>query len=326
MGAKQGEKTVPSDALAGQGNSCVAGSELQGQWEEVLQDFSLYLRFTRGLADNTIVAYLGDVRSLAEWAVVNGRKALQLQSEDLECFLNGFSEELLAVSQARLISSLRSFWRFMIVEHGLDYDITEELVRPRLSRHMPVVLSAEEVERMQASLDLSNFPGHRNHAILEVLFSCGLRVSELVELRYSDLFLSEGYLKVVGKGNKERLVPMGQRAEHDLLLLRELEGPVPPRPGEEDRVFLNRYGGALSRQSVFQIVRATARAAGIEREVSPHTLRHSFATALVLAGADIRLVQMMLGHENLSTTAIYTHFSTRELQEAHRLYHPRGQR
>lgn len=296
-------------------------------WDELLADFTIYLRLERGLAENTLVAYQHDVALLRDFAVHELRKLpLTLKSEDFELLLQSVSQELQPVSVARLTSALCTFWRFVIMENGLTEDITENLAPPRTRRALPTVLSVEEVDRMLSCIDLSHPQGHRDHALIEVLFSCGLRVSELVNLKVSQLYFHEGYMLIRGKGNKERLVPLGARAEHDLRLLLHTRSRNKVAPEAEDFIFLNNRGTPLSRVSAFKIVKRLAAQAGITKEVSPHTLRHSFATALVVAGADLRVVQAMLGHEALSTTAIYTHLSIRNLREAHQLYHPRGEK
>ena len=227
-------------------------------------------------------------------------------------------------SQCRILSGVRSFYRFLLLDGHIEADPTELLESPQLGEHLPEVLSVQEVDAMEGSIDLSKWEGHRNRAIIEVLFSCGLRVSELVNLHLSDLYLDEGFVRVMGKGRKERLVPISPRAIHELHLWFDDRRHMNIKRGEEDYVFLNRRGSHLTRTMILIMIKRLATDAGIQKTVSPHTLRHSFATCLLEGGADLRAIQAMLGHESIGTTEIYTHIDTTHLREEILLHHPRN--
>ncbi len=282
----------------------------------------------RSLSPNTIEAYLNDVRKFVRYLEIENRPTppLQVQREELEQFILWVNRlGLEANSQARLISGLRAFYRFLLVEDMIDDDPTELLEGPRLRRKVPEVLSVHEIQAMLAAIDLSEPLGVRNRAMLEVLYACGLRVSELVNLKITGLFLDAGFVKVTGKNDKERLVPIGGEAvkflntylEH----VRGRQGKI--RAGHENVVFLNRNGARMTRVMVFYIIKELAEKAGVVKNISPHTFRHSFATHLVEGGADLKAVQDMLGHESITTTEIYTHLDTEYLKETIYLYHPR---
>ena len=227
-------------------------------------------------------------------------------------------------SQARVLSGLRSFYRFLVLDGFIENDPTELLESPAQAQHLPEVLSTQEVDMLEAAVDLSKAEGHRNRAIIEVLFSCGLRVSELVNLKLSNLYLDDGFIRVGGKGNKERLVPISPRAIRELRFWFDDRNRLTIKPGQEDYVFLNRRGHRLTRTMILIIIKRLAEAAGIQKTISPHTLRHSFATALLQGGADLRAIQAMLGHESISTTEIYTHIDTATLREEILKHHPRN--
>jgi len=297
-------------------------------WSAALQQFHAYLLLERSLSANTLEAYLNDVQKFVRYLDMHQSETLPLQvkRQDLEQFIlwvNGLGLE--ASSQARLISGLRAFYKFLLVEDLLDEDPTELLEGPRLRRKMPDVLSVHEVQQMLNAIDLSEPQGTRNRAMLETLYACGLRVSELVNLRLSNLFLSAGFIKVLGKNNKERLVPIGGEAVKQIRYyvehVRNQQDNI--QAGQENFVFLNRRGQQLTRVMVFYIIKAVAAQAGILKNISPHTFRHSFATHLVEGGADLKAVQDMLGHESITTTEIYTHLDTAYLKETIYLYHPR---
>lgn len=282
----------------------------------------------RSLSPNTIEAYLNDVQKFIRYLEIenNLSSPLQIGRDDLEKFILWVNRlGLEANSQARLISGLRAFYKFLLVEDLIDDDPTELLEGPRLRRKVPEVLSIHEIQTMLGVVDLSDPLGARNRAILEVLYACGLRVSELVNLKITNLFLEAGFIKVVGKNDKERLVPIGGEAvkylgtylEH----IRNRQEKI--RPGHENVVFLNRNGARLTRVMVFYIIKELAEKAGVSKKISPHTFRHSFATHLVEGGADLKAVQDMLGHESITTTEIYTHLDTEYLKETIYLYHPR---
>ncbi|MBX2891755.1 MAG: site-specific tyrosine recombinase XerD [Saprospiraceae bacterium] len=297
-------------------------------WSSALSAFRAYLLLERSLSANTAEAYLNDVQKFVRYLEIEqiDLPPLAVRQGDLEKFIFWVNKlGLEASSQSRLISGLRAFYKFLMVEDMTDDDPTELLESPRLRRKMPVVLSVHEIQAMLAAIDLSEPQGTRNRAIVEMLYACGLRASELVNLKLTNLFLEAGFLKVVGKNDKERLVPIGYEAVKYLNLylehIRSRQDNI--RPGQENIVFLNRRGHRLTRVMVFHIVKALAEKAGIAKRISPHTFRHSFATHLVEGGADLKAVQDMLGHESITTTEIYTHLDTEYLKETINLFHPR---
>jgi integrase/recombinase XerD len=229
-----------------------------------------------------------------------------------------------ARSQCRILSGVRTFYRFLVLDGWMEDDPSELLESPKIGDHLPEVLSTEEVDMLEAAIDLTKWEGHRNRAIIEVLFSCGLRVTELVTLPLSNLYLDDGYIRVTGKGRKERLVPISQKAIKELNLWFDDRRHMNIKPGEEDYVFLNRRGAHLTRTMVLIMIKRTAVEAGIKKTISPHTLRHAFATALLEGGADLRVIQAMLGHESIATTEIYTHIDTHTLREEILKHHPRN--
>ncbi|MCC7246843.1 MAG: site-specific tyrosine recombinase XerD [Saprospiraceae bacterium] len=298
------------------------------QWTTLLPQFKAWLLLERAMSANTVEAYLADIGKLVQYFQLQERNIspLQVTPGDLQAFIlwiNGLGLE--ASSQARLISGLRSFYKFLLVEDLIDDDPSEILESPRLRRKMPDVLSVSEMQDILLAIDHSDEIGLRNRAMLEVLYACGLRVSELVNLRLSNLFLNEGFIKVLGKNNKERLVPIGAEAirhlAYYLQFVRQEQDNVQKK--HEDTVFLNRRGAGLTRVMVFYIIKDLVQKAGIHKTVSPHTFRHSFATHLVEGGADLKAVQDMLGHESITTTEIYTHLDTEYLKETIQLFHPR---
>ena len=244
---------------------------------------------------------------------------------DLEHFSAGLHDiGIHPRSQCRILSGIRAFFRFLQLDGYRDDDPTELLESPQIGEHLPEVLSTAEVDQLEASIDLSKWEGHRNRAIIEVLFSCGLRVSELVNLKLSDLYLDEEYVRVMGKGSKERLVPISKRAIQELAFWFDDRCHMQIKPGEEDYVFLNRRGAHLTRTMILIMIKRQAVEAGIQKTISPHTLRHSFATALLEGGADLRIIQALLGHENIGTTEIYTHIDTSILRQEILEHHPRN--
>jgi integrase/recombinase XerD len=297
-------------------------------WPAALQSFRSYLLLERSLSPNTIEAYLNDVQRFVQYLELNGPAIgpLSIQQTNLEQFIFWVNQlGLEGSSQARLISGLRAFYKFLMVEDLVEEDPTELLESPRMRRKMPEVLSFTEIKNMLDAIDLSLPNGPRNRAILEVLYACGLRVSELVNLRISNLFLEAGFIKVLGKNDKERLVPIGPQAAKYLRIYLEKVRVLCPKIKKEDEniVFLNRRGGRLSRVMVFLMVKETASEAGVKKNISPHTFRHSFATHLVEGGADLKAVQDMLGHESIITTEIYTHLDSEYLKETIYQFHPR---
>ncbi len=296
-------------------------------WEDSFTGFAAYLRLVRGYSEHTVTAYISDVTKLPAFGALRG---WELQPAKVEAFhLDGFVSYLAelglaARSQARLISALRTYFGYLADDLLIETDPTELLSAPKLGRKIPAVLSYEEVRRLLGAIDLSTDHGLRDRALLEVLYACGLRVSEATNLRLTGLYPGEGFIRVKGKGNKERLVPISDGAiKHLNIYLEHVRAQLPTiKPEAENVIFLNRRGGALSRVSVFTAVKRYAAAAGIERSVSPHTFRHSFATHLIEGGADLRAVQEMLGHESILTTEIYTHLDTAYLRETILSFHP----
>lgn len=292
-------------------------------YETTLREFLDYLKLERSLSPNTRAGYGSDVELYFEALRRYGVEPATATVDDLSRFLQeqvdaGLSKR----SQARRVSSIKTLYRFLDAEGRLTENPCDRLATPRLNPHLPTVLSVEEVLAILDSVDLSRPEGHRNRCMLEVLYSCGLRVSELVGLRISDIFLDEGFIRVFGKGSKQRLVPIGEPAAAAIRLYREQRDAGPVQRTAEDILFLNRRGGKLTREMVFHIVKDQAAAAGIRKSISPHTFRHSFATHLVENGADLRVVQEMLGHESILTTEIYTHVDTRKWQDTILQYHP----
>jgi len=290
--------------------------------------FKTYLQLERGLSVNTLEAYLHDVdlflRFLEESGQTSGLKAIKL--DDLQDFVGFITEmELGPASQARVISGIKAFFRYLVIEKLVETDPTELLQSPQMGMKLPEYLTIDEIELLIAQIDLSSSQGERNKAIIETLYGCGLRVSELTNMRVSDLHLKEGIISVTGKGDKQRLVPLGSMAEKQInTYLKQIRVHVSPKKGSEDVLFLNIRGTMLSRQMVFLVVKELVQKAGIKKRVSPHTFRHSYATHLVQNGANLRAVQELLGHASITTTEIYTHLNIRDLRKAILKYHPRN--
>ena len=285
--------------------------------------FRQYLVYEKGLSPKSVEAYLHDVQLLADF--LGEDKIADATFEELPKFLKHLYEsDFNARSQARIVSGMRAFYRYLIYASVREDDPTELLDAPKIGMHLPDVLTVEEIQNIMDVIDLSTPEGHRNRAMVEVMYGCGLRVSELVTLRLSNLFFDDGFIKVVGKGNKERLIPIGKTAIN--AVNQYVEGKrklLKIKKGEEDYVFLNRRGAHLTREMVFMLVKKWVAAAGIDKTVSPHTFRHSFATHLIEGGADLRAVQEMLGHESITTTEIYTHLDQDYLRTNIALFHPR---
>ena len=289
-----------------------------------IRQFNQYLLLERSLSPKTAEAYLHDIRLLDEF--LKGKNFADVKIEDLQEFIIYLKEEkqVESTSQARIMAGIRGFYRFLAVEQVVTENPAQLIETPKLRQKLPTVLTVPEVEAIIGAVDLSQPEGHRNKAIIEVLYGCGLRVSELVNLRLSWLRFDEGYLRVIGKGDKERIVPIGETARKAVLLYTEgRRQHLKIKKGCEDIVFLNRRGGQLTREMVFLIVKELAATAGITKTISPHTFRHSFATHLVEGGADLRAVQEMLGHESITTTEIYTHLDRDYIQSTIALFHPR---
>ena len=285
--------------------------------------FRQYLVYEKGLSPKSVEAYLHDVQLLADF--LGEDKIADATFEELQKFLKHLYEsDFNARSQARIVSGMRAFYRYLIYASVREDDPTELLDAPKIGMHLPDVLTVEEIQNIMDVIDLSTPEGHRNRAMVEVMYGCGLRVSELVTLRLSNLFFDDGFIKVVGKGNKERLIPIGKTAIN--AVNQYVDGKrklLKIKKGEEDYVFLNRRGAHLTREMVFMLVKKWVAAAGIDKTVSPHTFRHSFATHLIEGGADLRAVQEMLGHESITTTEIYTHLDQDYLRTNIALFHPR---
>ena len=286
-----------------------------------------YLKLERNLSQNTIEAYRNDLRWLLAYVNYHGLKVETVKLEDLDNFSASLHDQRITPrSQARILSGVRSFFKFLLLDGFIDADPTELLVSPHVRNALPDVLSTAEVDRLEASIDLSKWEGQRNRAIIEVLFSCGLRVSELVNLKLSNLYVEEKFVRVMGKGDKERLVPISSRALDELNAWFADRNAMCIKPGEEDYVFLNRRGAHLTRTMILIMIKRQAVAAGITKTISPHTLRHSFATALLEGGADLIAIQAMMGHEDIATTEIYTHIDTSSLREEITKHHPRNKK
>lgn len=292
-------------------------------WEEAIDEYKSYLKLEKSLSENTVAAYLRDVRKLEKFAVV---LPLEINREEVESFVYDYSKkEYAARSQARLISSLKSFFNFLRWDGRREDSPAELLETPRLAMKLPDTLSEDEINLLIGAIDLSLPEGERNRAILETLYGCGIRVSELTELKLSDLFFKENFIKVTGKGHKQRLVPI---SDYTIKIINFYKDSVRVhqkiQKGFEDYLFLNRRGKKLTRVMIFTIIKQLAKLAGIKKKISPHTFRHSFATHLLRNGADLRSIQLMLGHESITTTEIYTHLDDNMLRDTVLKYHPRN--
>ena len=293
--------------------------------KDIVRGYVRYLKLQRNMSGNTLDAYQRDLRKLLDYLDREGKQVREVTLSDLEHFSAGLHDiGIHPRSQCRILSGVRSFFKFLQLDGYRDDDPTELLESPQIGEHLPEVLSTAEVDQLEASIDLSKWEGHRNRAIIEVLFSCGLRVSELVNLKLSDLYIDDEYLRVMGKGSKERLVPISQKALKELRFWFSDRNLMKIKPGEEDYVFLNRRGARLTRTMILIMIKTQAELAGIQKTISPHTLRHSFATALLEGGADLRIIQALLGHESIGTTEIYTHIDTSLLRQEILEHHPRN--
>lgn len=295
-------------------------------WERYIKDFVSYLKIEKGLSENSILAYSNDVDKLKEYCNGISRVPETVNYNDLKLFIGELYDlGLSARSQARIISGIKQFFAFLILENYISSDPSELLEQPKIGRKLPEVLTIEEIDTLIAAIDLSKDEGHRNRAILETLYSCGLRVSELVNLRFSDLYFDEGFIRVIGKGNKERLVPVSPQVEKEINLYTDhIRKHHDIKKGNEQVVFLNRRGSMLTRVMIFTIIKQLAERVGLNKNISPHTFRHSFATHLIEGGANLRAIQEMLGHESITTTEIYTHLDQRYLRDAILNFHPRN--
>ncbi|WP_445381829.1 site-specific tyrosine recombinase XerD [Robiginitalea sp. IMCC43444] len=299
------------------------------KWTDALNDYLHYLRLERGLSANSIDNYRRDLKKLMAFA---GKESSQIDPlgvsrQDLEDFVHELGNQLHPRSQARILSALRGFFGYLVFEGYREDNPMELIESPKTGRKLPDTLSVEEIDLLLGAVDRSRAEGERNRAMLETLYGCGLRVSELLNLRLSDLFFEEGFIKVTGKGNKQRFVPLGDlNAKILQLYLKEIRVQWQAQKGHEDFLFLNRRGRKLSRAMVFTVVKQLAETAGIQKNISPHTFRHSFATHLLQNGADIRAIQQMLGHESITTTEVYMHLDRKHLAAVVQQYHPRETR
>ena len=295
-------------------------------WEEYKKGFKAYLQLEKSLSDNTVQAYMQDIEKLTQYFLLRETKKnpSQVVLNDLETFVKWISElGMTSTSQSRIISGIKNFYKYCLQEQIVNKDPTALLEAPKLKRTLPDVLSFDEIENLINNIDLSSPEGVRNKAVIESLYSCGLRVSELVNLKITCLYLDVGFIRVIGKGDKERLVPVGSSAiKHIELYKNYTRVHIPVKPGNEDILFLNRRGRKLSRVMIFMIIKDLAKKAGITKNISPHTFRHSFATHLVEGGADLRAIQEMLGHESITTTERYTHLDREYLRDTLNRFHP----
>lgn len=292
---------------------------------KIIQDYHAYLKLERGLSKNSIEGYMEDLRKLYDYCATNQKKILELQLPDFHQFASQLRDQGIAPrSLARVISGLKSFYRYLIIEEYIELDPTELLESPKIGFHLPEVLTIEEVNNLISAVPLDKKEGQRNKAMLEVLYSCGLRVSELIELKISNSYFEEGFLRVIGKGNKERIVPISPKAVKEIELYLYDRNLLDIKPGFEDILFLNRNGRQLTRMMIFHIIKELSESIGLKKNIGPHTFRHSFATHLLEGGANLRAIQMMLGHESISTTEIYTHIDRSYLRQEILLHHPRN--
>ena len=295
-------------------------------WKQSIKEFKSYLRIERSLSDNTIDSYLRDIQKLANFSEEKDLTELQITKAEVKEFISEINKEgISARSQSRIISGIKAFYKYLILEDYLKVNPTELIESPKIGMKLPDTLSIEEIDSLISAIDLSHPQGERNRAILEVLYSCGLRVSELTNLKLSNIRFKEGYVKVVGKGNKERFAPIGSSAIKFLnIYLNEIRNHQDIKKGSKDIVFLNRRGNKLTRVMIFTIIKQLAEKIGMKKKISPHTFRHSFATHLIEGGADLRAIQEMLGHESITTTEIYTHLDREYLRESIMQFHPRA--
>ena len=295
-------------------------------WESTILGFKSYLTIERSLSTNSVDAYIRDVKKLADFAREKEKTELEIKRSDLSEFIYNISKSGVATrSQSRIISGIKAFYKYLIMEDYITMDPTELLESPKIGMKLPDTLSIKEIDRLIAAIDLSKAEGERNRAILEMLYSCGLRVTELITLKLSNVSFVEGFIKVVGKGNKERLAPIGNTSLKYLnIYINEIRNHQKIQKGHEDIIFLNRRGKQLTRVMIFTIIKKLAEKISLKKNISPHTFRHSFATHLIQGGADLRAVQEMLGHESITTTEIYTHIDKEYLREAIITFHPRA--
>lgn len=295
-------------------------------WQQTLKDYQNFLRLERGLSDNSIINYSLDVKKLMRWLEKNEIKTspISISEETLQQFIYDTAKTINPRSQSRLISGLKGFFTYLIFEDYRNTNPLELIEAPKLGRKLPDTLAIEEIDSLISAIDLSSKQGERNRAIIETLYGCGLRVSELTSLKISDLYFDEGFIKVTGKGDKQRLVPISPITEKYITIYqKEVRVHHKIEPKDADTLFLNQHGRQLTRAMIFTIVKRLAEKAGIKKTISPHTFRHSYATHLLENGADLRAIQQMLGHESITTTEIYTHIDRKHLTEVINKFHPR---
>lgn len=289
----------------------------------LIKKYHTYLKLEKGLSDNSVEAYQQDLQRLLNYMEKHSIDIVRASFDDLQAFVFDTFKDISSVrTQARLIAGIHSFYRFLLYHNYIEQDPSELLETPKKEMHLPETLSLEEIDLMIAQIDMSKSDSHRNRAIIEILYGSGLRVSELINLRLSDMYLQEGYMRIIGKGSKQRLVPISPVAVEWFEYWLQDRSALDIKPEAIDIAFLNRYGRQLTRAMIFTIIKTLARKAGIQKTISPHTLRHSFATHLLQNGADLRIIQQLLGHESISTTEIYTHIDIHDLREAVLKYHP----
>jgi integrase/recombinase XerD len=296
-------------------------------WKTAIDDYINFIRVEKSLSGNSVSAYKHDVEMLMVYGDSIGVEPENITMSQIQEFLNHVDEQgLNKRTQARILSGIRGFYKYLMIEEVIDIDPTELIEGPKIGRKLPEVLSIKEIDEIEATFDLSKPEGQRNKTMVETLYSCGLRVSELINLRLTDLFFDQGFVRVIGKGNKERLVPIGDKAIKEINLYITYRNSVTSQidRNSENIIFLNRRGSKLTREMIFTIIKKHAKLAGIKKNISPHTLRHSFATHLVEGGADLRAVQEMLGHESIQTTEIYTHLDKEFLRDTIFRFHPRS--
>ena len=293
----------------------------------VYKEYHMYLKLEKSLSENSVMAYERDLKKLRDYCTMRGIDPLQASFDDLQAFVfDSFKQITNARTQSRILSGVHSFYRFLVYTHKIEADPSELLEMPKLNQYLPEVLTVEEINALVDAIDVSTAEGQRNRAIIEMLYGSGLRVSELVNLKLSDMYLEDGFMRVLGKGSKQRLVPISDESKKQFLLWMECRrASVIEQEGQGDYAFLNRRGHQLTRVMIFTIIKRLCAAAGIQKNISPHTLRHSFATHLLQNGADLRVIQQLLGHEDITTTEIYTHLEVSDLREAILKYHPANQ-
>jgi integrase/recombinase XerD len=296
------------------------------KWQNAIKDYQLFLKIERGLSQNTIESYSRDLKKLTFFLEVNeiNVSPIVIHRTTIQQFIYAIAKKVNPRSQARMISGLRSFFDYLIFENYRETNPTDLIEAPKIGRKLPDTLSEDEINELISAVDLSHPQGERNRTILETLYSCGLRVSELITLKISDLFFDEGFIKVTGKGNKERFVPIHYNAQKYIsIYIHEIRSHLKPTKGFEDTLFLNRRGKGLTRQMIFTILKDLTVKINLKKKISPHTLRHSFATHLLKNGADLRAIQQMLGHESITTTEVYVHLDASYLKEVVETFHPR---